>query len=428
MRKHFLARRSGALLGLLFTLTLPWHSAAEPLPDLSAQERLQQALATALERDAAAAIRTGIASRRSSVQDETRASGPIVEWQTEGLEAGGEDATGAVHSLRLSKETLFPSQRRRSVDYQRQSEAALDALQQVELLELVATVGRDWLDYAASLELQSLAEHRLERLERALSLHRERLRLGEVAGAEVRQLELQKAQDSAELTRLGLRLDELAARLRLRTGDTSLPETGDLLTLASQLPDLSRDVTNVVGPQTTLAEANRLASEGRSQWVRRTAWGLPELEVESQRFSGHGEVPSFETFGWRIAVPLPIGARGRARRAAAEAAAASQRARSQYLADEIDFEVHRVHRRARDSQTMLEQLVPVAESLAFTERSLAEQFRLGAITYLIYIDGLSRLDELRSDLLQTRLTMLKARLELATMLADDTFFPIPPID
>ena len=67
----------------------------------------------------------------------------------------------------------------------------------------------------------------------------------------------------------------------------------------------------------------------------------------------------------------------------------------------------------------------LAADLPRTERSLAEQFRLGAISYLVYIDGLSRLDELRGDLVAARLTLLQARLDLATLLADSEIFPIP---
>ena len=80
------------------------------------------------------------------------------------------------------------------------------------------------------------------------------------------------------------------------------------------------------------------------------------------------------------------------------------------------------------AERFLAEMASLAEGLPRTEQSLAEQFRLGAISYLIYIDGLSRLDELRDDLVDTRLALLKARLELATLLADNKIFPIPPLN
>ncbi len=427
MSTHPTAQISRLLLGLALALALPWQTLAEASQAPAAQQRLQSAMAATLERDLATAVRARLSSQRASTRAETSPGGPTAEWQTEGLETGGDDATSSVHSLRLSKEVQFPTQRRRSKDYLRQSDQAFDARQRVELLELAATTGRDWLDYAATLEHRALASHRLERLDRALDLHRERLRLGEVAGAEVRQLELQQAQDRAQLAHLKQRLDLLAGRLRHRAGDIPLPGKGDLRSLAAELPALADDLSADAGPRRALADATQLASERRSLLLRHTAWGLPELEVESQRTSGRGSLPSFETFGLRIAVPLPLGAQGRARRAAAVAAAEAERAQSQSTVEEIEVELDLISARVRSSEAMLEQLAPVAKDLANTELSLAEQFRLGAISYLVYIDGLSRLDELRSDLLESRLTLLKARLDLATLVADNTIFPIPSI-
>ncbi len=57
--------------------------------------------------------------------------------------------------------------------------------------------------------------------------------------------------------------------------------------------------------------------------------------------------------------------------------------------------------------------------------SLAEQFRLGAISYLAYIDGLSRFDRIVEETIDARRTLLLARLDLAVLLGDSSIFPLP---
>ncbi len=57
--------------------------------------------------------------------------------------------------------------------------------------------------------------------------------------------------------------------------------------------------------------------------------------------------------------------------------------------------------------------------------SLAEQFRLGAISYLAYIDGLSRFDRIVEETIDARKTLLQAQLDLAVLLGDSTIFPLP---
>ena len=141
----------------------------------------------------------------------------------------------AADSLRLRKEVRLFGQRSSARVYQRQAGEALDAEGRVALLELAAETGREWLELAAALERRALVAHRLERLDRALALHRKRLELGEVAGTEVRQLELQRARDSAELTALTLQEAELSGLLRRRAGDVPSPREGDLVALAWDL-------------------------------------------------------------------------------------------------------------------------------------------------------------------------------------------------
>ena len=60
-----------------------------------------------------------------------------------------------------------------------------------------------------------------------------------------------------------------------------------------------------------------------------------------------------------------------------------------------------------------------------TERSLTEQFRLGTISYLVYFDALSRLDDVVLQNIDARRALLEARLELAVVLFDFSLFPLP---
>ena len=80
----------------------------------------------------------------------------------------------------------------------------------------------------------------------------------------------------------------------------------------------------------------------------------------------------------------------------------------------------------RGAEAQLEALNPVLNRLERTEYSLSEQFRLGAISYLVYIDGLSRLDGIRLEAVEAREQSLQSRLRLAVMLDDVDLFPLPP--
>lgn len=421
-------RRTTAHLWLVLVFACPW-SAAAAEPPAPARERVRHAMAAALDRDPAAAVRARVAAERASLDAEALPGGPALEWQTEGIGSGAEREANAADSLRLRKELQLFGQRSSSRAYLQQAGEALDGEQRAALLELAAEAGRQWLELAAAVERRALVAHRLERLDRAVALHRKRLELGEVAGTEVRQLELQRARDSAELTALDLRADELSGRLRRSAGDVPFPGAGDLVALASDLRPLPGDgaIAASSSPFSEAAAARSLTAERRAELVRRTAWGLTEAEAEVQRIPGIGGEPSFETFGFRLAVPLPWGKQGRARRAAAQAEVEAARAEERSAGQDLHRRLDLALRRVRAAEELLSELAAVADGLPRTERSLAEQFRLGAISYLVYIDGLSRLDELREDLVGARLTLLESRLDLATLLADAEIFPIPTV-
>ena len=84
--------------------------------------------------------------------------------------------------------------------------------------------------------------------------------------------------------------------------------------------------------------------------------------------------------------------------------------------------------RARAAEESLEALETVERDLERVERSVRERYRLGAVAYLEYIDGLRRLDEVRTLAIEARLDRLRARLALASMTGDLTWFPLPEPD
>jgi hypothetical protein len=58
------------------------------------------------------------------------------------------------------------------------------------------------------------------------------------------------------------------------------------------------------------------------------------------------------------------------------------------------------------------------------ERSLSAQYRLGAITYLEYVYGTTRHDDVLLTTIDARRRLVAARLQLALLLDDPDLFPI----
>ena len=77
---------------------------------------------------------------------------------------------------------------------------------------------------------------------------------------------------------------------------------------------------------------------------------------------------------------------------------------------------------------MLERLGEIESELPAVEHSISERYRLGALAYLEYIDGLARLDEGRLQAIEARTEVLQSRLALALLTGDRSFFPLPDLD
>jgi len=396
----------------------------------------------------AAAERARLAAELAGARAEAAPGGVTVEGQGEGFGDSLDREANAVDTLRLAKPFRGPWQRGAARRFSSEAGRWLGSAARARLLTRAGDAGRRWLALAAELDRLELARRRLARLERALDIQRKRLELGEVSGSEVTQLELQRLQDAAAVRASELRRDTLAEELRsLAGGDYPAPRAGDLSSLAEGLDEVRLDEVPgtssavpgtspaVPGTSPELADAPGVAAaEGRaasaSAWetvARKTAWGLPEAEVEWERVPTIDGSPSFDAFGVRLAVPLPFGSRGRERIAEAELAASAARSEARQARLDAAATVRSLGRAAGTAASTLDDLSPSLEAMPRTERSLTEQFRLGAVSYLVLIDGLTRLDEVRSRAIDAREDLLSARLALAVTLADDRYFPIPEI-
>jgi outer membrane protein TolC len=220
----------------------------------------------------------------------------------------------------------------------------------------------------------------------------------------------------------------LQAQLRELCGAGCLwPEQGDLEELVRLSAAPHGEVTEAAveaGAPYRSAVGEADAARALADVVSATAFGRPQVEAEWEQFPALEGLPGYDAWGFRLSVPLPIGSAGRQLRAAAraEVEVADSRiemTRRRYL-QQIESEIAA----AEGAHGRLSALGTVLEDLEQVEHSLAQQFRLGAIRYLVYIDGLSRLDDVRLEAIEARSQLLRSRLELAAIMGDSSLFPL----
>lgn len=375
------------------------------------------------------AERAGLTADAAAVRREAAAGPPFLEWQSEGLGGSGRSPNAADY-LRVGTPFNFPGQISKARTLVRSAESWVVTAQDVASLSAAAEASRRWLDLAAALELEALSEARLSRLDDALNLQEARFQLGEIAGTEVRQLDLEHVSESSRLAVVRADVAMAAAALREFCG-TGWGEVrrGDLKALASiSKPPEELNVTTSVlaeGPLLRLAAGDAELERSAAKLISATAWGRAELEAEWERIPTIDGFPGFDAWGFRLTVPLPIGAAGHRQREEA-------RARADAADAALDVAKLEVLRSAQDARAVvrgatdrLRALEPAVDDLPVLVHSLAEQFRLGAISYLAYIDGLSRFDRIVEETIDARRTLLQARLDLAVLLGDSTIFPLP---
>ena len=416
-------------LGLGLGLLVPWSSGfADDPASGDVLTRLRAAVSAAVE---TSPDRRAEEARVDLEQAEALAGvavlSPYVEWQREGIGGGwsrepnAQDAVRVGSSIRLWS---FGSARR-------VSEAA-DELQLVgheaARREVAAAVSGVWIETAEIAARRRLVEDRLERLDRALNLLEARFQLGEVAGIEVRQLDLEHVRATSAAEKLAAEEAAALARLRRWAGASApTPRAGDLeeLIALTSTPPIEAAIPDTATLRRLAVHRRNLAAEAADVQSGR-AWGDPIAEVEWERIPDLAGAAGFDAWGFRVGLPLPVGAAGRERKV--EAGARQRLADSALATEEARLEARHAAARARAeaAERRLAALRPAVASMPETERSLTEQFRLGAVSYLVLVDGLDRLDEVRLETTTAQADLLAARLELAVLLDREDAFPVLP--
>jgi outer membrane protein TolC len=359
---------------------------------------------------------------------------PYVQFQMEGIGRGFRYQPNAQSNIRLGTPFDFPWQFAKS----RKLGGELDDWQSLATeaarLQVAQDVAAAWLRLAALEENIGVEERRLARMDRAVRLQSERFNLGEVAGMEVTQLELQRAQDASILRALQAeRIAKRAAIRQLAGEGVALPELGDLPALADDLPPWAiswegEGVEDKVQRGPYFSSLDRRTEKERllRDLIGATAWGRPEIQVEWEHIPSVEGLPSFDAFGFNLSVPLPLGKRGGQTQARAQAEVRAATAARERGRRELVQRAEAAWAEVESATARIEETEPLLARLPQTERSLSEQFRLGVISYLIYIDGLARLDDLLVQRIAAFEALVRARLELAVLLGDPNSFPLPP--
>jgi outer membrane protein TolC len=338
----------------------------------------------------------------------------------------------ATDYLRVGSPFNFPGQISKARSVVRSADAWLDSAEEAAAIAAVAEVTRRWIDLAAAMELEALSRSRLERLDTALNLQEARYQLGEIAGTEVRQLDLEHVNQSSRVAALRSDVERARAAVRELCGAGAVDvRSGDLevLTSASTTPgDAARSLNELAGgPILRRAEGQAELERRTAQLVSATAWGRAGIDLEWERIPSFAGQPGFDALGVQLTLPLPLGAAGHRQREQARARADAADAALELAAREAVLSAEEAAAAARGASDRLLALEPALDSLPENDHVLGEQFRLGAISYLAYIDGLNRFDRLVEEAIDARRSLLLARLELAVLLGDRSVFPLTEV-
>jgi outer membrane protein TolC len=176
-----------------------------------------------------------------------------------------------------------------------------------------------------------------------------------------------------------------------------------------------------------IADTEAGVEVARARMAAAAAWGRPMAEVEWERFPNIDAMPGYDAWGFRVAFPLPLGSAGARNRAAARereaAAAASRLAASR----ETSAQAEAALARATGAEIRLETIASSLAALPQIEESLSAQFRLGVLSYVEFVFGTVRHDELRMMAVDVYADLLSARLHLNYLLDDPTVFPTAEI-
>jgi len=234
----------------------------------------------------------------------------------------------------------------------------------------------------------------------------------------------------SKVNRLEAELQGSIAELRRYCGDRCvLPQPGDLKALLGSTATVEMESAAAleVSPLWRVKDLRAAVDRSDAEVMEKTAWGRPEAEVEWEHVPGLDGLSSFNAFGVRLRFPLPTGSAGSKTREAAAARKIEAEADLRIGRALLETRLAGALASARSAERTLDQLETVVEKMDDAEFSLAEQFRLGAISYLVYIHGIARFDDIWLEVLEARSALLRQRLVLAVITADARYFPIPEL-
>ena len=361
-------------------------------------------------------VRAGLDAETAALRLENHPGAPYTELAREGISQFFSPAQNASYYLRLGTPFNAPWNHGSRHDAITATERYVAAGERAAALETAGKAVDAWLELAAAEARLAVRQAQLDRLQTALVLQHRRLELGEISGAEVTQLELERLRLSGEVQ--AHRLERTAARGELRRlagAAAPPPQPGDLRALHGTLsnrggPEVAGEDALDDSPALVAAtlDAERIRLDGER--ARKTVWGRPEAEISWEHIPTIDETDGFDAIGLRFSFPLPFGGLGK--RQAAESTARHRQADAERertrreLAARIDTETAT----ARAADEVLADLDAVESDLPAVEHSISERYRLGVTPYLEYIDGLARLDEVRMQAIEARLAALRSRL------------------
>ena len=362
----------------------------------------------------------------AEARSEAAAINPYLEWQSQGL--GSDRTLNAQDSLRVGTPFNFFGQMGPARDLARTTKEGLEVIQKAAVRSTAVEATRRWLDLAAAMERLQVRRARLERLDTALALLEARHQLGEVAGTEVAQLDLEHT-DAASLVVAGhAQVEGLRQTVaELCGGGYPDPRPGDLkaLATATRSPDSSEIYHEALALGVPMQDANTEADieNARARMAAATAWGRPLIEAEWEHFPDIGPIQGYDAWGFRIAVPLPLGSAGARQRAAAREREAFAMASRQSAARGSLSRARAALAVAEGAEARLITVASAVRDLPRIEESLFAQFRLGALTYLEYVYGMVRHDDLLLTAIDAHADLLLGRLQLSYQLNDPSVFP-----
>jgi outer membrane protein TolC len=377
------------------------------------------------------ALEAGLEAEQASAQLLANPGSPYATLDFEGIEGSLDRAPNAGNYLRFGLPFNGPGQGRRSRSLVEGTRLYAASAARVAALELGARAAADWLDLAAAGDRLAVRRAQLGRLEKAVALQRRRVELGELAGAALVPLELERVRQVSLVQELEAQRSFLEAAIEELTGGPFPPPApGDLVLLRAEIGPFVWDEVVLDGRLSASpyversgheVERTRLAGEQGKAIVR----GRPTLELSWENFPPLEGLESYNSLGFALNVPLPLGKLEKRQQAEAEARVRQSEAEAEALQREIRARVRRWARTAEAASRSLEATESLEAELPLIDHSLDEQFRLGAIDYLVYLDGLARLDEIRIRSIDARVGELRARLALAGLLSDPALFPLP---